>query len=463
MNVDDYGQFSQTSVSWHSLGRWLQTWIYQFVLGGRFAPTLALFCGLVFHTLLITLSLRYVGLSRTAPAVMGALLMALLPYHLDMYNFGTAVLTYPLANLLAVVALLIADRRAGLLPSAFKRRRVAYPVAASLLLMGLAIYQPSVSVYTCTLMVGLVFLGLKHKQASLAYCFRRALAHAGVLLLAGFGYLALFVIQSQFLDTAMDTRSQQPETVGGVVVKLFSPLALALRSLLADEVLFPRPAKFLLLAGLVLSLVAFSALRQRLHMPLSRTLSVLLLWLAALVSPFLMAVSHSGDLPPRAITAYALVGAALIGAPLMIGSRAIRVLAYGAGALVVWIFALTGSSLVFLQQLTYQQDQAMAIQIVGRVDGLPGYDPQVHQRVSVVGVVESHYGQRQNSVLRSAFHAPWSQVEVLKFVAPERRFYRDLAFVPVAAEVLRDQPPWPAPGAVQLLEGRLVIKLSEPD
>lgn len=404
LNVDDYSQFGGDASAWAEGGRWLLGPLFEGVTLSSHAPSFLTLLGsllLAATGFVIALAL---GARAGATRVLTAVAFGGHPYFIDLMNFNTAVLAYPLAFLMAATAVLI---------SGVERRSVAIPFGALLLCFSLAIYQASLGLFASLFVL---LLGFKLALSFIKKGNNIPVSIWPLSLIGCFGVLS-YAALTHFIVSSPSKRLDLLASTEDLSSKFFYLYYSLQNTLLTSEVILPGVTKVILF-GLFL-LAGYSSLgyaRRIASSPfksLAFVAGIIATLFLALLAGYTPSLPVHTVLPPRAMLGHALFTAAFIFLIFSFGTRNARLVGFFLTGVLLFQYAIISNELMYKQKLLESLDMSMAASLRDRITSDPNYATGEKYEITYLG---EHRGpwQSQASVLQSAFERDWSRRDILR-------------------------------------------------
>jgi hypothetical protein len=199
----------------------------------------------------------------------------------------------------------------------------------------------------------------------------------------------------------------------------------------------------------------------------------LLCLLAALAAPMLMHVLNSGYMPPRTVLGVSYVLAGLIFFTVSSSSHLLRFLTGILAVACFYNFSMVNNRYAFSDQMVWLADRELSVQLLDKIheaiNKLPRKtDPNVQIPLEIVGW--SEYPETpvlvHREVIGSSFYT-WGAGDVERIVklfksmgVSDYRYATHAEKISVV-ENAKLMPPWPYEGSVDIINGIVVVKLSE--
>lgn len=453
LHHDDVSQILiQDTILGHYIGRFGLGWLHYYTQSAYFMPFLQMLEGVVLMTAYGLVIAHLWGLRRSLDIVLVAAITCVFPLMAQIFQYNTAMATYPLAHLLSAMAVLFSVRAT-----------LKHTVAAALLYTAaFSIYQ-SVIANAATLFGIWALTRILFEEGQGGFFTRGMVKSAVAALLAvstgGLIYIgAVSLIDIPFdsyqragtafsLGNGLDVRYALSEVLNGSRRFYFWP-----------ENYFPNYLKVLQLIFIALAAILCLWLPKGLSGK-SAAATILLLTLFA---PRLLQLLHAeGHFHSLTLTAYAIVIAGCV----MICSRAAPVTARNL-SVVLASFLVAGyilqcNAISTVNYLNTQAHYATLTQILARLRSLPpmGWDGR---KAVVLGSYKLYPGypyQKSTGVATDFIDAKHMQ-ELARLLRDEIIFMPEAQATPGALKFAEGRPPWPHPDSVGVVNGIAVIVLS---
>jgi len=453
LHHDDVQQiFIEDTILGHYLGRFSLGWLYYYTQNHYFMPFLQLAEGIVLMSVYGVVIARFWGASKTVEITLIAAIVCVFPYMAHTYQYNTAMATYPLAYLLAALAVVFSTRATA--------RDAA--VAAGLFLAAFSIYQ-AVAANAATIFLIWLLARLLFSGAETAFVSRATIrATVATLAAAVFGGL-LYLAAVSTMDIPFDSE-QAAETafrLGGV-----TKFSLALHEIwrgtrgffIWPERYFPEYLKDLQLLILAAGGIVCISMPRGL---LTKATAVALLVLAVFTPRLLQLVHPEGQYHSLTLTGYAV----LIAGAAMIVFRSARAPARNA-SIIVALFLVAGyvmqcnwiSTVNYLN--TFAHFETLT-QVLARLRSLPeaGWDGK---RIAVVGRYEmpSAYPFTTHDAVATKFLDATHMQSMARLMRDEATFVTADTTMPRVLDYARSHSPWPSPASVAVVDGIGVVVFS---
>ena len=447
LNVDDYSQFGGDVSAWAEGGRWLLGPLFEWITLSAHAPSLLSLLGSILLAATGFVIALALGARAGATRVLTAVAFGGHPYFIDLMNFNTAVLAYPLAFLMAATAVLI---------SGMGRRSLAIPIGALLFCFSLAIYQASLGLFASLFVL---LLGFKIALSSIKKETNIPVSIWPLTLIGFFGLLS-YAALTRFVVSSSSKRLDLISTTEDISNKFFYLYYSLQNTLLTTEVLLPGVTKVILFCLFLLAgystlsyagRIASSAFKSFVFF--TAIIAALFLALLAGYTPTLPV--HTG-LPPRAMLGHAVFTAAFIYLIFSFGTRNARLAGFVLSSILLFQYAIISNELMYKQKLLESLDMSMAASLHERISGEPGYSPGKKYEIVYLG---EHRGpwRPQASVLQSAFERDWSRRDILRLHGLDvvTASANGHAWAMEKKERLKI---WPAQGSILVTEQLIVVR-----
>jgi len=436
------------------LGRFGLGWIYFYGQGAHFMPFLQISESIVLMALYGMVAAHLWGATRTADIVLVTSIVSHFPFMAQVYQYNTAMFTYPLAHLLAALAVLLSVRA----------RPIPVLVASFLYLIAFSIYQSvlanAATIFLIWILSRLLFAGGPEGEFDLVRTAKSSVAAFLAVLFGGLLYLAALSILNIQFDTYQGADKAftlsdgiDPAYVAGEIVN-------GTRSFfLWPENYFPNFLKKLQ----VLFLIGAAFLCLWVPKGIGRKALAGVIFLLVLIAPRSLQILHpEGNYHNLTLTGYALVVAGFV----MITTRGGTVLARNLSILLAtaliagyviqcnWIstvnqlntyahYTTMSQILARIKSLDLGHWEDRKAVVVGRYDMAADYPCKPATGVAV-GFIDASHMQRLARLMR----------EEVTFVPADKS-------MPAVMEYAMAHPKWPHPDSVGLVGGVPVVVLSD--
>ena len=453
LHHDDVAQiFIQDTILGHYLGRFGLGWLHYFTQNHYFMPFLQMLEGIVLMGGYGVLVARFWGLRGTVDITLVATILCVFPYMAQVYQFNTAMATYPLAHLLVALAVTL-SARATLL---------GVVTASMLYAAAFSIYQSVVANAATIFIVWLIGKHLFDDQSASAIARETAKATAAVLLsvvVAGLLYLAavsMMHIEFDAYQSAEDALSLRD----AMNLKLALPgIWSGTRAVLRwPETYFPEYLKALQLGFVG---VAGACCLRRPNSAGARLWAATLLTLAIFAPRALQLMHPEGHYAVRTLTGYAV----LIAGTVMIVNRSavgvIRNASVVLASLLIGGYVLQCNWISTVNYLNTLAHFATTTQILACVRSIPDarWDGKT---VAVVGQYDmsNDYPLTQYEAVAPRFMDAKHMERMARLMRDETNFVAADKTMPSILDYAKTHSPWPRPGSVGVVNGVGVVVLS---
>lgn len=454
LNHDDVTHiFIQDTILGHYLGRFGLGWLHYYTQSAYFMPFLQMTEGMVWMSLYGLLVARLWGLRKTMDIVLIAAVMSVFPFMAQIYQYNTAMATYPLAHLLGAAAVFLSVRA----------KPVPVAMAALLYVAAFSIYQSVVAnAATLFLLWGL---------ATLLFGEERGSALSGKMIRSTVGALIAVIVGGVIyvaIVSTMDIQFDQYQEAGEAFalsenISFLGAVTEVVKGtrgfFLWPENYFPAYLKDLQLVFLFCAAVICAWIPQG----LAKKIVALGLFAAVLFAPRLLQVIHpSGHYHNLALTAYAVLIAGLVMIVIRAGSILVRNLAVVFASVMIAGYILQCNWISTVDQLNTYAHTSTLNQIISRVWSLP-----VEQWDGGKVVVVGSYNMPAGYPFKGATGVATEYIDAAHMQNLARLLRKDINFVPLdktmpaVAQYAATHPAWPHSGSVGAVDGVAVVVLSK--
>jgi hypothetical protein len=450
LNHDDVGQiFIQDTILGGYLGRFGSGWLHYYTQNHYFMPFLQMAQGILLMSVYGVVVAWFWGARKTLDVALVASILCVFPYMAHVYQFNTAMAQYPLAHLLAALAVVFAVRGTVL----------GVAIAAMLYVGAFSIYQ-SVAANAATLFVvwllTRILFGDQGQRVTVRQAGRSTIAVLASVLLGGAIYLA--VVSMMHMDFDTDHAAAEAFRFGGTLDWSYTVAAVwnGTRSFfLWPQSYFPDYLKDIQLAFLVAAGGVCLWIPRRLPAKLA---ALGLLALSTLAPRALQVLHPHGSYHYLALTAYAMVVAGAVMIVVRSGSTIARNVAivFAAFLLAGYVMQCNWNSTV--NYLNTQAHFNTLTQVLARLRALP--DVQWDgKKVVVVGSYEmpGEYPFKIAPGVANKFMDANHMSLLARLMRDEARFVNADATMPKILEYAASHDPWPNPGSVAVVDGVGVV------
>ena len=454
LHHDDVTQiFIQDTILGHYLGRFGLGWLHYYTQNHYFMPFLQMAEGILMMSAYGVLVARFWGLRRAGDIALVAIIVSVFPYMAQIYQFNTAMASYPAAHLLAASAVVVSSR--ATLPG--------IAVGSLLYVAAFSIYQ-SVAANAATIflfwLLGRCLAGPDSDSFSSKKTLTATAAVAGSALAGGIIYLAAVATMHVEFD-AYQSAEDAFQLRGGL-----NPGAALLETwkgtrsfLLWPEGYFPNYLKVLQLALLAGAGAVCIAVPKRLS---AKAIAIALLMLGIFAPRILQFLHPEGHFTTRTLTAYAV----LVAGTMMVICLAARVLVRNLAMMIALL--LIGGYIVqcnWISTVSYLNTTAhfmMLNQVLARLRALPNADWN-GKTIAVAGSYQmaNDYPFKQNEAVASRFLDAQHMNMLGRLMRDEARFVAVDETMPKMIEYVASHSLWPAPGSVGIVDGMGIVVFSK--
>jgi hypothetical protein len=453
---DDIGQILiQDQILGHWLGRFGQGWLYYIGHNHHFMPFLQMAEAIVIMAIYGLVICRLWGVKNTLDLVLISAILTVFPYMAQIYSYNTGTATYPIAHLLAALAVSLSIR------ATFG----AVAAAAVLYLAAFSIYQ-SVIANAATIFIFWVLFRLFVEPDPNKLFFRSIVRSALAALLAvGIGGLIyVLIVLSLNIDFPTEHNVEKAFSIkGGIDISFaLSEVIRGTRAFLFwPQAYFPDYLKTIQL--IFIGCVAILCLMV--PKKIGTKIAAIVILGFSIFAPRLLQILHpEGNYHALALTAYAVVIGGLVMLVTKAGSSILRNLSSVLVVVLIAGYIMQCNWISTVNYLNTQAHYSTMTQILARTRSLPaeGWDGK---KLVVVGsykmsfdypfrgatgvareYITSHHFRRFTRLLRD-------EIVVLR---PEEA-------PPSALHYAATHEPWPHPSSASVVDGVAVVILSKPD
>jgi hypothetical protein len=453
LHHDDVIQiFIQDTILGHYLGRFGVGWLHYYLQGAYFMPFLQMAEGIVLMSIYGVLVAHFWGVRKTLDIAVIATILCVFPYMAHIYQYNTAMATYPLAHLLAALAVVVGTRATAL--------RVA---AAALLFMGaLSIYQAvianSAAIFVIWFLIQALFKEEDEAFVS-ATMIRSTVAVAVAVVLGGLIYL----LGVSFMDVKFDAEQAADKAFrlsGGIdLVQATAQVFTGTRSFFFwPENYFPGYLKnvqliFMAIAGLLCLWIPKRSW--------AKVFAVAIFAIACFAPRILQLIHPEGTYHTLTLTAYALV----IAGALAIILRAAPTVVRNASAILAFFliagYVLQCNWISTVNYLNTMAHFATLTQLLAKIRSLPdtNWDGKT---IAVVGTYDmaSDYPFKSGAGVAPKFMDAEHMGQLARLMRDKAAFVQADQTMPKVLEYAATHPAWPNPASVGVVDGLGVIVFS---
>lgn len=454
LNHDDVTHiFIQDTILGHYLGRFGLGWLHYYTQNAYFMPFLQMAEGMILMSIYGLLVSRLWGVQKAMDIVLIASIVSVFPFMAQIYQYNTAMATYPLAHLFGAAAVFLS----------VKGRVVPVAMATLLYVAAFSIYQSVVAnAATIFLIWGLATLLFGEERGSLFFrkMIQSILGTLIAVIAGGLIYLAIVSAMNIQFDQYQDAEKAFTLSEGISLLGAVSEVVKGTRSFfLWPESYFPYYLKYLQMVFLASAAVICVWIPKG----LAKKISALGLLSAALFAPRLLQIIHpSGHYHNLALTAYAVVIAGLVMIVVRAGSILVRNLALVFASVLIAGYILQCNWISTVDQLNTYAHTSTLNQIISRVWVLPA-EQWDGGKVVVVGSYDMPHGYP----FKSATGVATAYIDASHMQNLARLMRKDITFVPLdktmpsVAQYAATHPVWPHSGSVGVVDGVAVVVLSK--
>ena len=446
--------FIQDTILGHYLGRFGVGWLHYYTQNAYFMPFLQMAEGIVLMSLYGVLVAHFWGLRKPLEIATIAAIVCVFPYMANIYQFNTTMATYPLAHLLAALAVIVSSRATI----------IHVGVAALLLTAAFSIYQAVVA-NAATVFVIWFLIRTLFKEGGEAFISRTMIRSTiSVAISAALGGL-IYVVCVSFMDIKFDD-----EQAAGQAFSLGSGIDLAYAStqiLKGTRSFFFWPENYfpIYLKNVQLIFVAVAGLFCVWipKKPWAKVTAVAILTLACFAPRILQLLHPLGTFHSLTLTAYALV----VAGALAIIFRAVRTVVVRNASMLLAFFLIAGyviqcnwvSTVGYLNGLAHF---TTLTQVLARVRAIPNaqWDGKT---IVVVGRYDmpSEYPFKSAAGVAAKFMDAEHMGQLARLLRDEATFVQADSTMPKVLEYAASHLPWPNPASVGVVDGVGVVVLSK--
>lgn len=450
---DDVHQlFIEGSRFGYSLGRFGLGWLHYYTQSTYIMPFLQLLQGIVLMAAYGLAVAHLWGLRRTADITVVAAIVCAFPFMAQIYQYNTAMATYPLAHLLAATALIVSIRATP----------ISIVLAAVLYVAAFSIYQSVVAnaatLFLLWALVRLVFANqgdsfFSRSTAKSTLAVLLAVSMGGLSYIAAVLLLRIDLTTYQGVEEAFHLRDgiDLPRAVGEVLD--------GSRSFYRwPESFFPGYLKNLQLM-FIMATVAICAWRP---VGIKAKGTALFILGLSLFAPRLLQLLHpSGAYHNLTLTAYALVVAACVMTVMRAGGAAVRNFSLLLCVVLLGGYIHQSNWISTLNHLNTQAHYSTLTQILARLRALPdrGWDGKVAVVVGEYEMPWAHPYRKATGVTKD-FISPMHMQKLAQLMRDEMKFLPVEEAPHGVREFAANLPHWPHPNSMGIVDGVAVIVLS---
>jgi len=454
LHHDDVAQiFIQDTILGHYLGRFSLGWLYNYTQNHYFMPFLQMAESILLMSAYGVIVARFWGARKATDIALIAAILCVFPYMAQMYQYNTAMATYPLAHLLAALAVMFSTRATV--------RHVA--IAAALYVAAFSIYQ-AVATSAATIFVIWLLSRLLFSGTETAF-FSKETGRATIAVLlavVGGGLVYLAAVSTMNIPFDSEQAAESAFHLGGAtkVSLAISEIWRGTRGFFIwPERYFPEYLKELQLALLAAAGVVCLWLPRQ---PWAKLAALALLVLAGFTPRLLQLLHPEGQYHSLTMTGYAV----FIGGAVMIVVRSASILARNVSVIVA-AFLIAGYVLQcnWISTVNYLNMFAhfdTLTQVLARVRSLPdpGWDGK---KIAVVGRYEmpAEYPFETHDAVAPKFLDAQHMENMARLLRDEAKFVAADQTMPKVLEYARNHPPWPHPASVAVVDGMGVVVFSQ--
>ncbi len=435
----------------YDLGRFGLAWLYYYGQGAHFMPFLQMSASIILMTSYGMLMAHFWGATRTIDIVLVASVLSVFPFMAQIYQYNTAMFSYPLAHFLAGAAVVLSVRATA-----------TYVVAAAVLYMiAFSIYQ-SVAASAATIFLVWVLARLLFAEAGGYQNVKEMVKSSGSALLAvfvgGLIYLAALAVMDVQIDTyqgadkaftlsdGIDPGFVATEIVKGTRSFFFWPENYFPESLKNIQLVFVAAAAFLCLA------------LPRTFAEKVSALAVVLLILAAPRS--LQALHPEGHFHNLTLTGYAVAIAGFVMIVNRAGPVLVRNCSIALAIVLVAGYVIQCNWISTVNQLNTYAHYSTMSQILGRIKSLAEWKGK---KVVVVGTYDmpSEYPYKPATGVATEFIDATHMQELARLMREKIKIVPAEDSMTAIHEYAEHHSGWPNWDSVGVVEGVAVVVLSK--
>jgi hypothetical protein len=454
LHHDDVLQiFIEDTILGHFLGRWSLGWLHLYTQNAYFMPFLQMTEGVVQMGIYGVLVAHFWGARKTLDIALVATVLCVFPYMAHLYQYDTAMATYPLAHLLAALGVFVATRATIL--------RVA--AGAVLIMAALSIYQAVIANAAAIFVIWFLIRSL-FKEADETFVsptmIRSTIAVTVAAVLGGL----LYLLGVSFMDVQFD--SEQGADTAFSLRSGWDPVYAARMVLQGTRAFFVWPENYFpgyLKSAQLILMAAAAVFCIWIPKRLWAKLVAVALFVAACFAPRILQLIHpQGVYHSVALTAYAVVVAGALTITLRAGRTMVR-----NAAVIVAFFLIAGyviqcNWISTVNYLNAQAHFAALTQLLAKIRSLP--DAQWDGKtIAVVGTyaMSSAYPFKSSVGVAPKFLDAEHMGQLARLLRDDATFVQADQTMPRVLEYAATHPPWPNPAGVGVVDGMGVIVFSQ--
>ena len=450
LHHDDVIQiFIQDTILGHYLGRFGLGWLHYYTQNGYFMPFLQMTEGILLMSAYGVVVARFWGAHKATDIALIAAILCVFPYMAHLYQYNTAMSTYPLAHLLVALALVFSTRATF----------VGVAIAATLYVAAFSIYQAvaanAATIFVIWLLSRFLFGGTDARMASRATV-RATVAVLVAAVAGGIIYLA-----------AVSTMHLEPDTIHASDDAFHLRDAMDLR--LALPIIFNGTRSFFVwpehyypqyLKGLQLAFIAAAGLFC-LVVPAklwAKIAAPTLLVVAAFAPRLLQFLHPEGHFHSVALTAYAVFVAGAVMIVVRAGGILTRNVSLIIAGLLIGGYVLQCNWISTVSYLNTLAHFETLTQVLARLRAVPdgNWDGK---KIAVVGRYEmpTEYPFMASDGVATKFMDAKHMGYMAQLIRDEANFVAADQTMPKVLEYARTHTPWPDPRSVAVIDGVGVV------
>jgi len=454
LHHDDVGHiFIQDPKFGYDLGRFGLGWLYYYGQGAHFMPFLQMFESIILMTLYGMIAAHLWGTTKTTEIVFVAAIVSVFPFMAQVYQYNTAMFTYPLAHLLAASAVLLSTRT----------RLIPVVAASFLYVIAFSIYQSVVAnaatIFLIWILARLLFTEA-HGEFDVSKVAKSSVAAFIAVLFGGLLYLAaLSVLNIQF-DTYQGADKAFTLSDGIDPAYVASEIAKGTRSFFFwPENYFPNYLKKLQLAFLVSTVFLCFWLPKGIA---KKVLAGVILFFVLIAPRSLQVLHPEGNYHNLTLTGYAVVIAGFVMITNRAGTVMVRNLSILLATGLIAGYVIQCNWISTVNQLNTYAHYTTMSQILGRIKSL-NVGHLEGKKAVVVGSYDmpSDYPFKPaTGVAKEFIDAPHMQ-KLARLMREEVIFVQADESMPGVWEYAMKHSKWPHPDSVGVVDGVPIVVLSK--
>ncbi len=450
LNHDDVGQiFIEDTILGHYLGRFGSGWLHYYTQNHYFMPFLQMAEGILLMSAYGVVVAKLWGARKTLDVTLVASILCVFPYMAHVYQFNTAMAQYPLAHLLAALAVVFAVRASVL----------GVAIAAMLYVAAFSIYQSvaanAATIFVVWLLTRILFRD-EGQRVTVRQAGRSTIAVLASVVIGGAIYIAIVSMMHIEFDT--DHAAAEAFRLGDALdwSYAFAAVWTGTRSFFVwPQSYFPDYLKDIQLAFFVAAGGVCLWVPRRLPAKLA---AAGLLVLSAFTPRALQVLHPHGSYHYLALTAYAIVVAGAVMIVVRSGSAIARNVAILFAAFLLAGYVMQCNWVSTVNYLNMQAHFSTLTQVLARLRAIP--DAQWDgKKVVVVGSYEmpGEYPFKIAPGVAIKFMDAHHMNSLAQLLRDEARFEDADSTMPKVLEYAASHDPWPHPGSVAVVDGAGVV------